>query len=453
MAVSDYAFTKPPITKVYNYTEKYAKENRKKRRVVANLLMGEWVKKIKQYDDYHYVRFRGGNGVIKSDLLSEKRLLELYFIDVGQGDSILVQTPKDRRILIDGGRDNESHSFLQWKYNLAKKDNKIDFDALIMTHADEDHAKGLNFVLNDPKITVKTVYHNGIPRFKGKDQLGKISGTGDNRTLEAYDDVTKIKQEELSPDYKRLVNSILKAKKKYRRLKVKRLDQFSKKLSEFNADKLTIKVLGPINRGTKKNPKLKAIGGKSVIINGNSVALMLEYGKCKILLCGDMNTPYEKEFLKIYSGSQLQAHVFKANHHGSQDFTEDFLNAVQPWATVISSGDEPDYGHPRAVLLGSLGRYAPSKIKRPLTFSTEIVRTFKEIKAKQLKAMNAQGESLYEKTIKGIIHVRTNGSKLVMGRIFGASKLADPENHNGYQWEYYLFDLNEKTIKVGNPVK
>ncbi|MGH1566062.1 MAG: hypothetical protein ACRBB5_01245 [Nitrosopumilus sp.] len=47
-------------------------------------------------------------------------MLEIYFLDVGQGDAILVQTPNDRRILIDGGRDAKAYSFLKWKYNLKK---------------------------------------------------------------------------------------------------------------------------------------------------------------------------------------------------------------------------------------------------------------------------------------------------------------------------------------------
>lgn len=441
MAFPEQMFTKSDITKVYNYTKSEAKTKKKRRRVIANLLMGEWVLALKKYGKNYFVAVRGGKGYVAASDLRKKRLLEVYFIDVGQGDAILIQTPNDRRILVDGGRDNEAHSFLKWKYNLIKKTNEIEFDAVVMTHADIDHAGGLRSILGDPQISVKTFYHNGIARFKNKPKIGKITGKSPNRKLkELYDDVTTIKEDKLSRDYKRLVKNIKKAKKKNSKLKVKRLDQFSKELSEFDADNLTIKVLGPLNQGTKNNPHLSAIGSERQIINGNSVGLMLEYGKCKILLCGDMNEAYEKEFLKKYSGSKLKANVFKANHHGSMDFSDEFLKSVQPWVSVVSSGDEPDYGHPRAGLLGSLGYYSSDDVEIPLIFSTEIARTFKEIKDKELK--NTKGKPFYEKAIKGIIHVRTDGNTLVAGRIFGHPTLADPDNHNGYQWEYYSMNLS-----------
>jgi len=48
---------------------------------------------------------------------------------------------------------------------------------------------------------------------------------------------------------------------------------------------------------------------------------------------------------------------------------------------------------------------------------------------------------LYEKTIQGVIHIRTDGKTIVAGRVFGSSKLASSENPNGYKWDYSQFKL------------
>ena len=326
MPISDWRFTKKPLTLVRN-----AKKSPKIRRKTIARLMGEWIKPIDVTKTESLVAYRGGKGYVETDEFFKKRMLEIYFLDVGQGDAILVQTPNDRRILIDGGRDAKAHSFLKWKYNLKKSTNKIHFDAIVMTHPDQDHAKGLVNILRDPQIIVDSIYHNGIVRFKDE-KIGEIKN---KQLVELYDDVTKIDKKKLSGDYKRFVNAVNLAKQNNPNLTIKHLDQFSKKLHEFDSDNLTIKVLGPLNVGTKSNIKYRYFNNNGITLNGNSISLMLEYGKCKILLCGDMNKPAEKKFLEYHKGKKLRANVFKANHHGSQDFTLEFLRAVKPWASSL----------------------------------------------------------------------------------------------------------------------
>jgi len=432
MPASDWSFTKNPLTSVRNHTKKSGK----KRKTVARLLMGEWIKLVDTVDGETKVKYRGGKGFVESRDFTTKRMLEVYFLDVGQGDCILIQTPDDRRILIDGGRDKKAHSFLKWKYNLKKESNNVTFDAIVMTHADADHAMGLAPILNDPQIIVKKFYHNGIARFKG----GKIGTIKKKQLLDIYDDITTIPKVKVSRDYKKLIKSLEKARVHNPELIIEHLDNDSKKLHEFDQDNLTIKVLGPLNVGSINKPKFRYLQGVSETLNGNSVSLKLEYGKTKILLCGDMNEPFEDKFLDFHTKPMLKSHVFKANHHGSQDFGAEFLNTVKPWVSVVSSGDAPDYGHPRAVLLGSLGKYAPKNIAKPLVFATEVAATFKEISAADLKNMSTT-KMLYEKTIQGVIHIRTDGKILVAGRVYGNSSLANSENPNGYQWDYAQFKL------------
>jgi beta-lactamase superfamily II metal-dependent hydrolase len=410
------------------------------RELVAHLLAGEWIKlKDQVVGDEQAVNFRGGEGYIAKAAIGENRLLEIYFIDVEQGDSILIQTPDDRRILIDGGRDESAHSFLKWKYNLKKY--PLVFDAVILTHGDEDHSTGLSAILNNENVIVKAIYHNGIAK-EGDDKLGKTTGSGKTKLLtELYNDVDDldVRYWKLNTVYKGWVDAVKAAKAHASReginLTCQRADQNTPSLI-FAGGQMTLKFLGPLNQGTMGDPKLTYYNDAGKTINGNSLAMMLEYQKARVLLCGDMNEPGEKQTLDKW-GSSLNAQVFKANHHGSSDFSTDFLDAVKPWVTIVSSGDEPAYGHPRANLLGSLGRYAPDTVKEPLLFSTEIAATFKRIPDKQRK-----GVQVYEKCIHGMINVRSNGEWLVAGRVYGKTK-GEAGKPSKWSWEAYALRLHD----------
>lgn len=450
----DYLFTNQLKTAVYS-----APKGAKGRKVVARLFMGEWSKRLGEEGGELNIRFRGGSGYAPKESFGEARTMEVYFIDVGQGDSILVETPDDRRILIDGGKDEAALSYLKWKYHL-KKYEKI-FDAVVLTHGDEDHSKGLISILNDEKVLVRSIYHNGIALRKGG-SLGGLSDDGSYIT-ELYGDTEELRPiyDELSPLYKKWVDAVASARKRAEdynaRPEGERLGKIDFRC--MRADHCTGKVaiggagvevafVGPINHGTRGSPRLKLFSkdaGKS--INGNSVAVAISYGKAKILLCGDMNAMSEEGFLDRYSDGGLRANVFKANHHGSHDFSTRFLDAVKPWVSVVSSGDYPDYGHPRAVLLGCLGRYSPQNVERPLLFSTEIAATFKPISGSQIDGLDANaGEPgakpkahTYEKTIHGMITVRTDGRWLAAGRVYGKEKAEG--GRSVWDWEAYALDL------------
>jgi len=442
-AQNDYRWTKRLITTVYN-----EKKSVRSRKIVANLFVGEWVKHLKDNGEETYVRFRGGEGYTTRKNIGNERVLELYFIDVGQGDAILIQTADDKRILIDGGKDKSAHSFLQWKYNL-KKYHKV-FDAIILTHGDEDHAAGLIRILKDNHVVAKAIYHNGIAKRKDG-TLGKVArGQKGEMLVDLYDDV-----EELRPKYAQLtklfqewVDVVTEAKKRAERYKLDfkccRADQNTEQISIGD---LQIKFLAPINLEDRKSPSLKTFGSVGKTINGNSVSILLEYHKAKVLLCGDMNEPAEKFFLDHWGEEMPQAHVFKANHHGSQDFTTKFLKTVKPWVTIVSSGDFPDYGHPRANLLGSLGHYAPLEVEKPLLFSTEVAATFKKIPESKL---GEKGTQQYEKTTYGLINVRTDGNWLAAGRVYGRRKITEQRKitRSIWKWEAYAFNLaNAKSLK------
>ena len=107
-AKKDYSWTRRLIATAYR-----APESEKPRKIVANLFVGEWTKKLSEVGEELRIRFRGGEGYIPKDDVSNERVLEIYFIDVGQGDAILIQTADDKRVLIDGGKDKSAYSFLR----------------------------------------------------------------------------------------------------------------------------------------------------------------------------------------------------------------------------------------------------------------------------------------------------------------------------------------------------
>ncbi len=133
------------------------------------------------------VQYRGRLGWVRSDRLSPNRGLELYAIDVGQGDSTFIVTPGGRTILVDGGRGAEAFQFLVWKYRLdAPGANTVDIDLLILSHADDDHIAGLVSIINHPLINVREVVHSGIAKYRAgvhTTSLGDTIGAGANRRL------------------------------------------------------------------------------------------------------------------------------------------------------------------------------------------------------------------------------------------------------------------------------
>ena len=105
-----YHFIKELMVKAYDNSKK----SKKKRKLEANLFVGEWTKLLGKEGKEAKIKFRGGVGYVPEDSIGEERVLEIYFIDVEQGDSILIQTPDDKRVLIDGGKNESAYSFIKW---------------------------------------------------------------------------------------------------------------------------------------------------------------------------------------------------------------------------------------------------------------------------------------------------------------------------------------------------
>lgn len=245
--------------------------------------------------------------------------LKIYFVDVGQGDSTCIVTPKNKVILIDGGGNSKDENYDIGKqtllpYLLDKKINKIDY--CIVSHFDSDHCGGLMYILKNLKV--KNII------------IGK--------QYEEYE------------NYKEFIK-IAKDKK----INIKVVEAGEKITIEKN---LYINVLWPINRE------------KMVIqnaINNNSLVFKLRYINFSMLFTGDIEEIAEKEILDNYKENTelLKSTILKVAHHGSKtSSTKEFINIVKPKYAVIGVGKDNKFGHPSNVTIENLK-----------TINTEIYRT------------------------------------------------------------------------------
>ncbi len=143
-----------------------------------------------------------------------------------------------------------------------------------------------------------------------------------------------------------------------------------------------IRVLGPVAETLAGGGKgLRWLGSESVTRNGHSVVLRVDYGQARVLLTGDLNTASQRLLLSCQPAEEFNADVSKGCHHGSDDIDLRFVRAMAARATVISSGDNEDYAHPRPRILGASARYGrdsramDGELMPPLLYSTELARS------------------------------------------------------------------------------
>jgi len=410
--------------------------------------------------------------------------LEIMFLDIGQGDGCLVTTPDNKKMIIDAGANDNLVRFLNHKYRFSQK--PVEFESFIITHPDQDHYRGFDPVFDDTDFSVKTVYHSGIVERTGQNSLGKKKLiNGRSYLTELIDNKSELDRL-LTPGRigrKRYPKMLRKALDSGRVSDIRMINATHGHLPKYGSgDDITIQVLGPVPENVNGGqPALRWLSNPGKTKNGHSVVLRLAYGQTSFLLGGDLNIPAEDYLLEHYTGERVpprtvqdeellvkkarkvfESDFAKSCHHGSADFTEFFLQAVNAHATVISSGDDEPHAHPRADTLGTIGKH--SRGRRSLIFSTELARSTREtiknakkfrekIKtaAANLEKANLSGEqssidkaqSKFDKllnqiersvTVFGAINMRTDGEKTIF-----AYKIERPQKASR-QWDIYKFE-------------
>lgn len=358
-----------------------------------------------------HVRARGKIGWVAISALGGESLLEFYFIDVGQGDGLLIKTPSFQHILIDGGfprrkqpSGKSAADFVDWKFFRDYGLERIELDALIASHNDEDHYGGLSDLLDvaqaaelDCKgISVDAFYHAGVSWWKtavkdrtlgetverdGVTYLVDLLDDRDSVAVGLSDDSDVRLQGEWGAFIRRVSETVTASDEP---TPIARLSDEVPYLPGFDPDTadVAIRVLGPIEEKVGGQPALRSLGGDSLNTNGHSIMLRVDYGRTRTLLTGDLNKAAQQDILQQLSGSllELQCDVAKACHHGSADVSLAFLQAMAPSATIISSGDAEGHDHPRPAIVAASGATGhliveDDEILTPLVYSTELARS------------------------------------------------------------------------------
>lgn len=234
--------------------------------------------------------------------LTNKRDLEVFFFDVGQGDGIFVLTPSGKSMILDGGPSNKILEKV--RHVLPYTDR--DIDVMVATHPDADHVTGL--------IPVVKQYDVRMFVDSGNNGDTKIADT-------LYDDVATERSEVHHGEAGDLI--------------------------DFH-DGVIARILWP-----NKNFK-----NKKSDTNASSVTILLEYKGKTFLLTGDLPTGEEN---KILGELPNAVDVYKAGHHGSKYSSgEVLLSKIKPDYSVISAGKDNKYGHPNEETLERLTRYSKS---------------------------------------------------------------------------------------------
>jgi competence protein ComEC len=394
--------------------------NEKGKKPINKILMGTYVEITAKDGEWYRVKTAGPDGWMHSNQLSDEMGLKVFFLDVGQGDGVLLEIG-DFKILIDAGPNNSMHNYLtKWQYTyLLNRKEKIHIDYLIISHFDIDHYKGVIKILNDNRFTFGTIAHPGILKFASKNNpyntgLGdKISVDGKTYLTKIFDNLLKVNE---PAAFNRDVTSFMNALQQAPVQKAKRYKQGDTLVKKtIEGKEFRIEVLAPFTEKVSNKNMFVYWKDEGQTINGHSLVLKLTFGSRTLLLGGDLNT-YSQNYLmgKYASINPFEVDVSKSCHHGSSDFSEKFMELINPLATVISSGDNEGHAHPRADAIGCAGKY--SKSIRPLVYSTELARS-----------TNLKNQ----KILYGMINLRCNGSDIYM------SQMKEVKN-NADLWDSYL---------------
>ena len=239
--------------------------------------------------------------------------LKITFLDVEQGDSILVESINGEKTLVDCGADARVLEALGRVMSFY--DKQIDY--LFVTHPDLDHYGGCVDVLK--RFEVKNIVYTGLQKNDG-----------------AWQTFWQYVQNEGSIYHE--IN----------------------KEQEWKIGEVDVRFLYP-DHDISADARVPGIA--KISDNNASLVFKLSFGENDVLFTGDMEADLENYLVEKYAGD-LETEVLKVGHHGSGSSSgQGFLETVSPRYGIISVGANNDYGHPSLRVLKRLER-AGSKVWR-----------------------------------------------------------------------------------------
>ena len=255
--------------------------------------------------------------------------LKIHFLDVGQGDSTVLEFPDGRSMIIDGGDGTFDNTAAILRYLNALKIKKPDF--MLLTHSDSDHCGGLDEVLEVNGAGV--VY---APLIENPAIIAEYAAF--------YAAVTK-------SDAEAVVS--------------RRYLQIS---SQIEAYPYTLTFLWPFggeNQGETPYDKVNGGDYTDADVNDTSAVVWLDYSGTSALFCGDATARVEEALIRdselgffVETGVELNStEILKVSHHGSATGTsESFAAYLNVKTAVISCGKNNLYGHPALSVCETLER-------------------------------------------------------------------------------------------------
>jgi competence protein ComEC len=220
--------------------------------------------------------------------------VQFHFVDVGQGDCILITTPWGNA-LVDAGSNSSEQALARY----LEMQGIESFAYAVFTHPDEDHIGAADMVLSSyateraliPDVTEDSVAYG---------RLIEKAAEGHVQVIKARAGMT------------------------------------------FHLGDVCFDVLAPTGSDYKET-------------NDYSIVLKVTYGERSVLLTGDATVLSETEMLQVHGAEKLNCDLLKVGHHGAGTSTSDeFVRAVSPRYAVISVGEGNAYDHPRTEILERL---------------------------------------------------------------------------------------------------
>lgn len=250
-----------------------------------------------------------------------QRPLRVHFLDVGRGSSVLVEFPKGKKMLIDGGGSfNPDYDFGErvvapflWSRKISR------LDVVVLTHPHPDHLNGLPYLLD--RFSVKEIWTNGVKT--------------DSESFIRFQEIIRKKQIPLlCPP-----------------------SGFTRTFADTRVDV----ILSPC--GFTQGTQTATLWS---VQNNDSLVLTISRGSNRILLPADLEIDGEKRL--IGQGGRIQSRILQVPHHGSRtSSSEEFLRAVNPTWAIVSARSTP---------LSSLPH--PEVVKRYQRLGIHVLRTDQE---------------------------------------------------------------------------
>jgi beta-lactamase superfamily II metal-dependent hydrolase len=226
-------------------------------------------------------------------------VLDVYVLDVGQGDSIFLRSPSGKTMLVDAGTSDMADridDFLQAQHVTR-------LDVVIGTHPHADHIGGMKEIISKYEVgayympdaeTNTSVFEKLLDELDARD-IPVVQAAGGSNSFIEWDDSTEVR------------------------------------------------IFSPLSFVVYGN------------LNDESVVCRVSYGDMSILLTGDAESFAEEAFMKEIPARLLRSTVLKLGHHGSSTSTTTaLLNVVRPELAVVSVGADNEYGHPNRETLNKL---------------------------------------------------------------------------------------------------